>query len=57
MEVVIMEDRNYKIILTLPERLKSTLKSEAGKKALSVNAFIRTLIADHLNNIEKEENN
>jgi hypothetical protein len=49
-----MEDKNFKIILTLPERLKSTLKSEADKKALSVNAFIRTLVAEHLGSIEKE---
>jgi predicted HicB family RNase H-like nuclease len=43
-----MSDKNFKVILTFPERLREQLKAQAEKKALSVNAYIRTVIAEYL---------
>jgi predicted DNA-binding ribbon-helix-helix protein len=55
MEVILkMAEKNFKVILTLPERLKEPLKSIAEKKALTVNALIRTVVAEYLEQEAKQ---
>lgn len=47
-----MAEKNFKVLLSLPDRFKEKLEIEADKKALSINSLIRLLVAEYVDSLK-----
>lgn len=48
MEVIKVQDKNIKILLTIPENMRDALKEKADKKELPLSSFIRMVLKEYL---------